>query len=114
MYKLLIWKSVMDHHGPNTKEESYVMNYKPTFEELYKHLDCSMIEILSGYDKNISNRTFDMYCDEESKLKTPIVKNKRATDAWYVWQERTKRQCVPGDFIAGNVAVIKKVKDEAA
>ena len=114
MYKLLIWKSVMDHHGPNTKEESYVMNYKPTFEELYKHLDCSMIEILSGYDKNISNRTFDMYCDEESKLKTPIVKNKRATNAWYAWQERTKRQCVPGDFIAGNVAVIKKVKDEAA
>jgi hypothetical protein len=114
MYKLLIWKSVMDHHGPNTKEESYIMNYKPTFEELYKHLDCSMIEILSGYDKNISNRTFDMYCDEESKLKTPIVKNKRATDAWYAWQDRTKRQCVPGDFIAGNVAVIKKVKDEAA
>ena len=114
MYKLLIWKSVMDHHGPNTKEESYVMNYKPTFEELYKHLNCSMIEILSGYDKNISNRTFDMYCDEESKLKTPIVKNKRATDAWYAWQERTKRQCIPGDFIAGNVAVIKKVKDEAA
>ena len=114
MYKLLIWKSVMDHHGPNTKEESYVMNYKPTFEELYKHLDCSMIEILSGYDKNISNRTFDMYCDEESKLKTPIVKNKKATDAWYAWQERTKRQCIPGDFIAGNVAVIKKVKDEAA
>ena len=114
MYKLLIWKSVMDHHGPNTKEESYVMNYKPTFEELYKHLDCSMIEILSGYDKNISNRTFDMYCDEESKLKTPIVKNKRATDAWYAWQQRTKRVCVPGDFIAGNVAVIKKVKDEAA
>jgi len=114
MYKLLIWKSVMDHHGPNTKEESYIMNYKPTFEELYKHLDCSMIEILSGYDKNISNRTFDMYCDEESKLKTPIVKNKRATNAWYAWQERTKRQCIPGDFIAGNVAVIKKVKDEAA
>ena len=114
MYKLLIWKSVMDHHGPNTKEESYIMNYKPTFEELYKHLDCSMIEILSGYDKNISNRSFDMYCDEESKLKTPIVKNKRATDAWYAWQERTKRQCIPGDFIAGNVAVIKKVKDEAA
>ena len=114
MYKLLIWKSVMDHHGPNTKEESYIMNYKPTFEELYKHLDCSMIEILSGYDKNISNRSFDMYCDEESKLKTPIVKNKRATDAWYAWQERTKRQCVPGDFIAGNVAIIKKVKDEAA
>ena len=114
MYKLLIWKSVMDHHGPNTKEESYIMNYKPTFEELYKHLDCSMIEILSGYDKNISNRSFDMYCDEESKLKTPIVKNKRATNAWYAWQERTKRQCIPGDFIAGNVAVIKKVKDEAA
>ena len=55
-----------------------------------------------------------MYCDEESKLKNPIIKNKRATEAWYEWQRRTSRSCIPGDFIAGSVAVIKKVKDEAA
>ena len=55
-----------------------------------------------------------MYCDEKSKHKTPIIKNKRATDAWYEWQRKTSRSCIPGDFIAGSVAVIKKVKDEAA
>ena len=114
MYKLYIWKSVMDHHGPNTKQESFILNYKPDFKELYTHLDCNTIEILSGFDKSISNKTFDMYCDEESKLKTPIFKNKRATDAWYEWQKRTSRSCIPGDFIAGSVAVIKKIKDKAA
>ena len=70
--------------------------------------------ILHGYDKDISNRTFDIYCDEESKLKNPFVKNDRATKAWYAWQERTGRTCIPGDFVAGNVAIIEKVKDEAA
>ena len=32
----------------------------------------------------VSNRTFDIYCDEESKMKNPFVKNDRATKAWYV------------------------------
>ena len=103
----------MGHHGPITGEESFILNYKPDFKELYEHLDCDGIEILSGFDKSISNRTFDMYCDEKSKHKTPIIKNKRATDAWYEWQRRTSRSCIPGDFIAGSVAVIKKVKNAA-
>ena len=103
----------MGHHGPITGEESFILNYKPDFKELYTHLDCDTIEILSKFDKSISNRTFDMYCDEKSKHKTPIIKNKRATDAWYEWQRRTSRSCIPGDFIAGSVAVIKKVKNAA-
>ena len=103
----------MGHHGPITGEESFILNYKPDFKELYTHLDCDTIEILSKFDKSISNRTFDMYCYEESKIKTPIIKNKRATEAWYEWQRRTSRSCIPGDFIAGSVAVIKKVKNAA-
>ena len=43
-----------------------------------------------------------------------FVKNDRATKAWYTWQERTGRTCIEGDFVAGNVAIIEKVKDEAA
>ena len=109
MYKLIIWKAMMGDRGPVTGQDSYIMNYKPTFEEMYKHLNCNMIEIVQGYDKDISNRSFDMYIDEESKLKSTIIKNKRATEAWYAWQERTDRMCLPGDFIAGNVAIIRKV-----
>jgi hypothetical protein len=41
-----------------------------------------------------------------------IVKNTKATKAWFDWQERTKRQCLPGDFIAGHVAIIKKVNND--
>jgi len=45
-------------------------------------------------------------------LKPVVVKNTKATKAWYDWQERTGRQCLPGDFIAGHVAIIKKVKND--
>ena len=34
----------MDHHGPNTKQESFILNYKPDFKELYTYLDCNTIE----------------------------------------------------------------------
>ena len=57
---------------------------------------------------------FFVLIHEESKLKNPFVKNDRATKAWYTWQERTGRTCIEGDFVAGNVAIIEKVKDEAA
>ena len=113
MYKLHIWKAKMENGLPQTDNETFEFVKKPTFQDMYPLIDCDTIEILSGFDKSISNRTFDMYCDEESKLKTPIIKNKRATEAWYEWQRRTKRSCIPGDFIAGSVAVIKKVKDAA-
>jgi hypothetical protein len=113
MYKLIIWKAIWTDQGPETGTESFIMNYKPTFEDMYKHLSTDMIEISKGYDKDISNRSFDMYMDENSKMKSTIVKNKKATEAWYAWQERTGHQCIPGDFIAGHVAIIKKVKEAA-
>ena len=106
-YKVIRWSD-------DGTEEIWTAPQKPTFQEMYKLINCTTIERQSGYDKDISNRTFDMWCDEESKLKSPFVKNDRATTAWYTWQKRTGRMCIPGDFVAGNVAVIEKIKDEAA
>ena len=114
MYKLFVWKSEMGDNGPITSSEEHDYTTKPTFQDMYPHINCSMIEIHKGYDKDISNRSFDIYCDEESKMKNTYVKNTRATKAWYTWQERTGRKCLPGDFIAGSVAIIKRIKDEAA
>ena len=114
MYKLHIWKAAMENGLPVNDNETFEFTKKPTFDDMYPLINCDTIEILQGYDKTISNRTFDIYCDEESKLKNPFVKNKRATKAWYTWQERTGRTCIEGDFVAGTVAIIEKVKDEAA
>ena len=69
MYKLIIWKAIWTDSGPETGTDSYILNYKPTFQDMYKHLSTDMIEITKGYDKDISDRSFDMYIDEESKLK---------------------------------------------
>jgi len=102
MYNVIIWKD-------NNNEDIYVFKNKPTFKELYPLLDCDMIEIQQGYDPEVQKRTFDMYCDEEAKLKNTTYPNERATKAWYAWQQKTKRQCLPGDYIAGSVAIIKKV-----
>ena len=102
MYNVIIWKD-------NNNEDIHVFKNKPTFADLYPLIGCDMIEILQGYDPEISNRTFDMFCDEESKLKNTTYPNERATKAWYAWQERTNRQCLPGDKVVGNVAIIKKV-----
>ena len=109
MYKLIIWKAIWTGQEPHNKTESFILNYKPNFNELYKHLNCDIIQIVQGFDPNISNRTFDMYIDELSKMKSKVVKNKLATKAWMTWQERTDRICLPGDFIAGHVAIIRKV-----
>jgi hypothetical protein len=102
MYNVIIWKD-------NNNEDIHVFENKPTFKELYPLLDCDMIEIQQGYDPEVQKRTFDMYCDEEAKLKNTTYPNERATKAWYAWQQKTKRQCLPGDYIAGSVAIIKKV-----
>lgn len=102
MYNVIIWKD-------NDNEDIHVFSKKPKFVDLYPLLGCDMIEILHGYDPEISNRTFDMFCDEESKLKNTTYPNKRATKAWYEWQKRTGRMCLPGDHVVGHVAIIKKV-----
>ena len=42
------------------------------------------------------DRSFDMYIDEESKLKPVVVKNEKLQKLGMTWQERTGRQCIPG------------------
>ena len=90
---------------------------KPTFEDMYKEIDCTMIERTTGYLPKYSNRKdgyTDLWMDEESKLKHPFIINKNITDAWYKWAKKTGHQIIPGDFIAGHVCVIQKVQDDAA
>ena len=97
MYKVVILNA-----EPRT-QTVHMFDKKPTFKELYPLLNCDTIEILQGVE---NGKTIDMYCDEESKLKELIKYNEIATDLWYDWQEKTGRMCIPGDFIAGNVAIV--------
>jgi len=103
-YKVIRWQT-------DGTEEIWEAPKKPTFQEMYKLINCTTIERQSGYDKEISNRTFDMWCDEESKMKGDefIKKNERATNAWITWMARTGHKCMHDDFIAGNVVVYKKI-----
>ena len=104
MYKVIRWQT-------DGTEEVWEAPQKPTFQEMYKLINCTMIERQSGYDKDVSNRTFDMWCDEESKMKGDefIKKNERATNAWINWLMRTGHKRMHDDFIAGNVVVYKKI-----
>ena len=104
MYKVIRWQA-------DGTEEVWKAETKPTFEQMYKLIGCTTIERQSGYDKSVSNRTFDMWTDEESKCKAPkfIKKNIRATNAWFRWMERTGHMCIPGAFISGNTVVYKKI-----
>ena len=105
-YKVIRWQT-------DGTEEIWEAPKKPTFQEMYKLINCTTIERQSGYDKNISNRTFDMWCDEDSKCKAgTFIKNERATNAWFRWMERTGHMCMSGDFIAGNTVIYKKIKEE--
>ena len=103
MYKVIRWQADTD----NT-QEIWEAQSKPTLDQLYKLIGCTTIERQSGYDKDISNRTFDMWCDEESKM-IGSRKNMRGTNAWYRWMTRTGHVNIPGDFIAGNVVIYKKM-----
>ena len=97
------------------KSDLYKM--KPTFKDMYKEIDCSMIQPSTAYLPKYSNRKdgyTDLWMDEESKLKNSFIMNKNITDAWYKWAKKTGHQIIPGDFIAGHVCVIQKVQDDAA
>ena len=61
-YKVHVWKADKD----NT-ELVFEAPAKPTFQQMYKLINCTTIERQSGYDKDISNRTFDMWMDEENR-----------------------------------------------
>ena len=52
-YKVIRWSD-------DGTEEIWEAPQKPTFQDMYKLINCTTIERLSGYDKEISNRTFDI------------------------------------------------------
>ena len=103
-YKVIRWQT-------DGTQEIWEASQKPTFPEMYKLINCTTIERQRGYDKDISNRTFDMWCDEESKMKGDefIKRNERATNAWINWLMRTGHKRMHDDFIAGHVVVYKKI-----
>ena len=110
MYKLIIIET-------NNKRVETEWKTKPTFEDIYKKIDCDMIEMSTAYLPEYSNRKdgyTDIYFDEEFLLKGLPVANRIITDAWYKWQKKTGHMSLPGTEICGNVAVIQKIKDEAA
>ena len=103
-YKVIRWQT-------DGTEEIWEAPQKPTFPQMYKLINCTTIERQRGYDKDISNRTFDMWCDEESKMKGDefIKRNERATNAWITWMARTGHKRMHDDFIAGTVVIYKKI-----
>ena len=103
-YKVIRWQT-------DGTQEIWEASQKPTFPDMYKLINCTTIERQRGYDKDISNRTFDMWCDEESKMKGDefIKRNERATNAWINWLMRTGHKRMHDDFIAGNVVIYKKI-----
>ena len=60
-----------------------------TLAELYKLLECSLVQVIYLADGNL------MYLDEEGKFKSPCVPNPTATTLL------EKAGGMPGDFIAG-------------
>ena len=103
-YKVIRWQT-------DGTQEIWEASQKPTFPEMYKLINCTTIERQRGYVKDISNRTFDMWCDEESKMKGDefIKRNERATNAWINWLMRTGHKRMHDDFIAGTVVIYKKI-----
>ena len=100
----------------SVKSDPYQM--KPTFQDMYKEIDCTTIQPSTAYLPKYSNRKdgyAEFWMDEEFLLKSPPVDiNKVITDAWYKWQKKTGHQSLPGTHIHGNVCVIQKVQDDAA
>ena len=102
-YKVHVWKADED----NT-ELVFEAPAKPTLQQLYKLIGCSTVERVSGYDKSVSNRTFDIWIDEEGKFNSP-TRNLRATNAWFRWMHRTGHVNIPGDYITGTTVCYKKM-----
>ena len=102
VWNVIIWRAMGD-------EEFRVFPKKPDFATIYPLINCDMIEFHKGYHED--HGTFEMHCDEEAKLKAMFAKNNRATKAWHAWQRRTGHRSLQGDFIAGDIAIVKKVQE---
>ena len=74
-YNVYVW----DADADNT-ETVFEAPAKPTLEQMYKLIGCDRVERVSGYDKSVSNRTFDIWIDEiyinqESKVNKFLAEN---------------------------------------
>ena len=88
---------------------------KPTFEQMYKHIGCDMIEMSKAYYPHYSNRKdgyVDIYFDEEFLIKESAQPNIGATVAWKKWQDKTGHMALPGSVLHGTVCVIQSVPPE--
>ena len=99
MYKLTIIKT----DGTETEEE---VSERPSFKKVYALINTDMIQIVKGYDKHRAKRPFEMWIDEEAKLKKETKKNSIATTMWYDYLEKTNAGALFGDVIYGDVALV--------
>jgi len=112
MFKLTLLKT------DDTIEEHH-FKHEPTFQDMYPLIKCSLIEISGGYDENISERSFDIFFNEEGgplcigyydEKDNPngAKLNKRATKYWFQWLKKENRVCLPNSAIFGNCAYYQK------
>ena len=104
MYKLHVIKA-------DNTTESVDYSKKPTFQDMYKHIGCDMIEMSKAYYPHYSNRKdgyVDIYFDEEFLIKESSQPNIGATVAWKKWQDKTGHMALPGSVLHGIVCVIQK------
>jgi len=64
-YNVHVW----DADADNT-ETVFEAPAKPTLEQMYKLIGCDRVERVSGYDKSVSNRTFDLWMMKRVSLIT--------------------------------------------
>ena len=110
MYKLHVIKA-------DNAMETLESTHKPTFDDMYKKIGCSMIEMSKAYYPEYSNRKdgyVDIYFDEEFLMKESSKPNIGATVAWKTWQDKTGHIALPGSVLHGIICIIQEVKDEAA
>jgi len=101
----------------NSTIKTHDYTKKPTFQDMYKEIGCSMIEMSKAYYPEYSNRKdgyVDIYFDEEFLMKDASEPNIGATVAWKAWQDKTGHMALPGSILHGTVCVIQEVKDDAA
>jgi len=126
MYKLHVIKptQIEAENSPlRSKDGSYNIvetqdwKTKPTFQDMYKIIDCDTIQISKAHYPIYSNRKdgyVDIYMDEEFLMKENSQPNIGATVAWKKWQDKTGHMALPGSVLHGTICVIQEVKDDAA
>jgi len=74
----------------------------PSFEPLYKLLDCRMIEVAYGME-HLSTKEYPIFLNEEGLYKDPIIVNEMATTMQKKWCDANRRMQISP--IVGDVAV---------